>query len=59
MYIPFNLRMHRILGRNRREPCKCGHFHTSKEVILTPVTHKMEYEVIVWALEWIADEPTE
>ena len=36
-YIPFNLRMYRILGRNRREPCKCGHFHTSKEVNLPPL----------------------
>jgi len=37
MYIPHNLRMYRILGRNRKEPCKCGHFHTSKEVILPPL----------------------
>ncbi len=37
MYIPTNLRMYRIMGRNRKEPCKCGHFHTSKEVILPPL----------------------
>ncbi len=37
MYIPFNLRMYRIMGRNRKEPCKCGHFHTSREVILPPL----------------------
>jgi len=59
MYIPFNLRMHRILGRNRREPCKCGHFHTSKEVFIPPTTPEMEYRVIVWALDLIADDRTE
>jgi len=38
MYIPMNLRMHRIMGKNRREPCHCGHYHTSKEVILPELT---------------------
>lgn len=28
--IPTNLRMYRIMGRNRREPCVCGHFHNEK-----------------------------
>jgi len=36
MDIPTNLRRHRIMGRNRREPCVCGHFHSSKEVIIPP-----------------------
>jgi hypothetical protein len=31
-YIPEILRRHRIMGKNRREPCKCGHFHNSKEL---------------------------
>jgi hypothetical protein len=35
MYIPTNLRMYRIMGRNRREPCKCGHFHSSREVFIS------------------------
>ncbi len=24
------------MGRNRKEPCKCGHFHIPKEVIIPP-----------------------
>ena len=36
MYIPTNLRMYRIMGRNRKEPCKCGHFHAPKKVIIPP-----------------------
>jgi len=46
MYIPFNLRMYRIMGRNRREPCGCGHFHTSKKVILPPDWVETATEVI-------------
>jgi len=38
MWIPEILRRHRIMGRNRREPCKCGHFHRSKEVIIPELT---------------------
>lgn len=47
MYIPFILRMHRIMGANRREPCSCGHFHFSKEVITNP----NYVEAALWAIE--------
>ena len=38
MWIPEILIRHRIMGKNRIEPCKCGHYHISKEVILPKVT---------------------
>lgn len=38
MWIPEILIRHRIMGKNRIEPCKCGHFHKGKEVILPEVT---------------------
>jgi len=41
-YIPANLISHRILGKDRIEPCKCGHYHRGKEVILPEVT-SIEY----------------
>jgi len=42
MWIPANLIYHRILGKDRIEPCKCGHHHRGKEVILPEVT-SIEY----------------
>lgn len=30
MYIPVILQRHRIMGKDRIEPCKCGHFHKGK-----------------------------
>jgi hypothetical protein len=38
MWIPTNLIRYRIMGKDRIEPCKCGHFHRGKEVILPEVT---------------------
>jgi hypothetical protein len=34
MWIPENLIKHRIMGKDRIEPCKCGHIHRGKEVII-------------------------
>lgn len=51
MYIPINLRMHRIMGRNRKEPCKCGHFHTSKEVFIPELTYEQYVDVVLWLLK--------
>ena len=37
-YIPETLIRYRILGKDRMEPCSCGHYHRGKEVIIPPVT---------------------
>jgi hypothetical protein len=38
MWIPENLIRHRILGKYRMEPCKCGHYHVSRVYILPKLT---------------------
>jgi hypothetical protein len=38
MWIPINLIRHRIMGKDRIEPCRCGHYHVGKEVILPLIT---------------------
>ena len=38
MWIPEILIRHRIMGKDRIEPCKCGHYHIGKEIILSEPT---------------------
>jgi len=56
MYIPHILRMHRILGKNRKEPCKCGHFHKSKEIYLGDVTSIEYMDMLVTLSKWEMEE---
>jgi hypothetical protein len=47
MWIPEILIRHRIMGKDRIEPCKCGHYHISKEVILPKVTPIVYMDMLV------------
>jgi len=46
-YIPVNLISNRIMGKDRIEPCKCGHYHIGKEVILPESTAMEAMDALV------------
>jgi hypothetical protein len=52
MWIPEILRRHQIMGKNRKEPRKCGHFHTSKEVIIPELTGIQYMDALVLDSDW-------
>ena len=49
------------MGKNRKEPCKCGHFHTSKEINLDTVTGIQCMDMLVvlskWEMEELSEQP--
>ncbi len=58
-YIPFNLIRYRILGKDRMEPCGCGHFHRSEPVVLPIETIEGKQNIIKAGrkhLSWTWDE---
>ena len=40
------------MGKNRKEPCKCGHFHKSKEIYLDDVTSIEYMDMLVTLSKW-------
>jgi len=61
MWIPEILVRLRILGKDRVEPCHCGHVHRGKEVILPTPSEEDQRLALKAYLQWMVDdmEPTE
>jgi hypothetical protein len=47
------------MGKDRIEPCKCGHHHISKVYILPELTGKAIEELVEVAINDINDQSTE
>jgi len=58
MWIPENLIRYRILGKDRIEPCKCGHYHVSKVYILPELTTESICDLVIAVCDELDNEPT-